>query len=68
MEAVLRTAIEWYYATGGDTLAKWYFGKLIPYRTFSATVGGHPATARRPALPPTGQFNQRRCPHFWERA
>jgi hypothetical protein len=30
MEAVLRTSIERYYATGGDTLAKWYFGKQIP--------------------------------------
>jgi len=30
MEAVLRTSIERYYATGGDTLAKWYFGKGIP--------------------------------------
>ena len=30
MEAVLRTSIERYYATGGDTLAKWYFGKRIP--------------------------------------
>ena len=30
MEAVLRTSIERYYATGGDTLAKWYFGQEIP--------------------------------------
>ncbi len=30
MEVVLRTSIERYYATGGDTLAKWYFGKEIP--------------------------------------
>jgi hypothetical protein len=30
MEVVLRTSIERYYATGGDTLAKWYFGKQIP--------------------------------------
>jgi hypothetical protein len=30
MEAVLRTSIERYYATGSDTLAKWYFGKEMP--------------------------------------
>jgi hypothetical protein len=30
MEAVLRASIERYYAAGGDTLAKWYFGTQIP--------------------------------------
>jgi hypothetical protein len=29
MEAVLRTSIERYYATGNDALAKWYFDKEI---------------------------------------